>query len=183
MSSTTGPPWNREVREPVGIDVADADAGSAAEVRVVDPEEIGPDGRCGADERVDGDPRTASLIGREDEFGPAVVVEIGDGDEPAAVERLAADERRGRRNEHRDIIRTADDGEANRRSRASDEHGIFEAIAVHVSDGRANVHAEAAEHGRENDRSAESARGIRREHRGAGVERAADGERRQRNSL
>ena len=113
-----------------------AGAGAAAEVRVVDAEEVRPPGRTSPPLKIR-DPRPAALVRGDDDVGVAVAVEVAGADEHAAGE--VGERPQG---EDRAVGRPVDHhhGRGDRRAGADDVVG--DAVAGHVRDRQANAAGE-----------------------------------------
>src|SRR6185437_3480964 len=80
------PGRDHEIAEAVAIEVADGGAGPAAEARIVDAEEVADAAEVAAVEKDDA--RAAALIRRDGDLVHAVVVDVADGHEHAALEGI-----------------------------------------------------------------------------------------------
>src|SRR5207244_873910 len=89
--STAAAGGDDDIEPAVAGHVAQSGAGAAAEVHVLDAEEVGHGG--GGEAVEDADARAAALIGRDDDLGPAVAGHVAGSDEDAAAEgRLEGEE-------------------------------------------------------------------------------------------
>ena len=122
-----------EVAVAVAVHVADGWSGAAAEVRVVDAEEVGDLGEAVAVE--DADARAAALVGRDDEVGLAVAVDVAGRDVDATGEgRLEGIDRK----EH-GVRNTVEDFDVRRPAGAGADDQVGDAIAVEIGGGGADA--------------------------------------------